>query len=195
MSTFFCVADTDNFPLADHVRIHIVRVDRDPGCTVDAINRVSSRMNTVELVRTWLRQVRSCDAQTDSILPLVPPLRECGASNPDVTVGRSKRWVGVAHTGHWFGGSTSSSSRVCVNVFHGSVSSLRSPLCCGCDFGGRTHFMWEFILRDFRFVGLFWSTQLRTSYLTRGPPEVSNPAKRLPCMLIISCSLIVCLGG
>ena len=82
MSTFFCVADTDNFPLADQVRIHIVRVDREPSCAVDAINTVSSRMNTVELVRTWLRQVWSCDAQTDAILPLVPPLRECGASNP-----------------------------------------------------------------------------------------------------------------
>ena len=94
MSTFFFLANTDNFPLTEHVRIHIGRVDRELGCAVDAINRVSSRMNTVEPVRTWLRWVRSCDAQTDAILPLVPPLRECGASKPTFRSGaRNGGWA------------------------------------------------------------------------------------------------------
>ena len=66
---FLSIAGMDNIPLTDHARMDIVRVDRESGCAVDTINRVSSRMNTVEPGRTWLRlvfraamrkKVRSC---------------------------------------------------------------------------------------------------------------------------------------
>ena len=38
--------------------------------------------------------------------------------------------------------------------------------------------MLKFIQRDFRFVGIFRSTQLRTSYLSQGPPEIFFHSKK-----------------
>ena len=45
---FLSLTGMDNIPLTDHARMDIVRVDRESRCAVDTINRVSSRMNTVE---------------------------------------------------------------------------------------------------------------------------------------------------